>query len=86
MENTMELSKKKIKNGTTMKVTQSCLTLCDPVDCSWPGSCGAGYWNGLYLSNLGIKPRSPALQADFTDWATREASGPAISLMYIYPK
>ena len=34
MENTMELSKKKIKNGTTMKVTQSCLTLCDPVDCS----------------------------------------------------
>ena len=38
------------------------------------------YWSGLPcpppgdLLNPGIKPRSPALQADFfTDWATREA-------------
>jgi len=37
------------------------------------------YWSGLpfpsprYLPNTGIEPRSPALQADFTVWATREA-------------
>ena len=54
---------------------QSCLTLCDPVDCSPPaplsmGFSRQGYWSGLpYLSpgdllHPGIKPRSlmsPAL-------------------------
>ena len=50
--------------------------LCDPVNCSPPGSSVHGdsprqeYWRGLPcpppgdLPNLGIKPRSPALQAD----------------------
>ena len=57
-------------------VTQSCPTLCDPMDCSLPGSSvngdspWQGYWNGLScpppedLPNPGIKPRSPTLQAD----------------------
>ena len=58
---------KKIKNGTTMKVTQLCPTLGDPMDSSPPGSSGAGYCSGLYLPDRGIKPKSPALQADFTD-------------------
>ena len=55
--------------------TQSCLTLCDPVDCSLPGSSILGfsrqeYWRGLPfpspgdLPNPGIEPGSPALQAD----------------------
>ena len=55
---------------------QSCLTLCDPVDCSPPGSSGHGilqarYWSGFPvpspgdLPEPGIKPRSPA-----TVWAT----------------
>ena len=54
--------------------TQSCLTLCDPVDCSLPGfSMGFSrqeYWSGLPfpspgdLPNPGIEPRSPALKAD----------------------
>ena len=58
-----------------MLVTQSCLTLCDPMDCSPPGSSVHGilrqeYWSGLPLpfsEDLpypGIKPWSPALQAD----------------------
>ena len=53
-----------------MKATQSCLTLCDPMDCSpWnsPGqNTGVGTCSLLqgYLPNPGIKPRSPALQAD----------------------
>jgi len=54
------------------EVTQSCPTLCDPMDCSLPGSSVHGfsrqqYWSGLPfpspgdLLNPGIKPRSPAL-------------------------
>ena len=56
-------------------VTQSCPTLCDPMNCSPPGSSSMGIlqernWSGLPcpppgdLSNPGIKPRSPVLQAD----------------------
>ena len=52
-----------------------CWTVCDPVDCSPPGSSVHGdspdkYWSGLPclppedLPNPRIRPRSPALQAD----------------------
>ena len=55
-------------------VAKSCQTLCDPVDCSLPGS-SVGFprqehWSGLPclspedLPNPGIEPRSPTLQAD----------------------
>ena len=53
---------------------QSCLTLCDPMDCSQaPLSMGFSrqeYWSGLPcpppgdLFNPGVKPRSPTLQVD----------------------
>ena len=57
------------------EVAQSCPTLCDRMDCSHqaPPSMGFSrqeYWSGLPfpspgdLPNPGIKPRSPALQAD----------------------
>ena len=57
------------------KSLQLCLTLFDPVDCSLPGSSVHGfsrqeYWSGLPCPppgdcpHPGIKPRSPALQAD----------------------
>ena len=53
----------------------SCLTLCDPMDCSLPcssvhGILQARIWSGLPfpspgdLPTPGFKPRSPALQAD----------------------
>ena len=48
-----------------MSETQSCPTLCDPTEFSRPE-----YWSGWPfpspgdLPNPGIKPRSPALQAD----------------------
>ena len=53
-------------------VAQSCPTLCDPVDCSLPGSSVHGIFQAIVLewiaisfsSDLpdpGIKPRSPAL-------------------------
>ena len=57
------------------EVTQSCPTLCDPMDVAHqvPPSMGFSrqeYWNGLPfpfpgdLPNPGIEPRSPALWAD----------------------
>ena len=56
-------------------LTPSCLILCNPMDCSLPGSFVYGilqakYWSGLpflspgNLSDPGIEPGSPALQAD----------------------
>ena len=56
-------------------VAQLCPTLCDPMNCSPPGSFVHGilqaiYWSGLLFSSLGdlpnpgIEPRSPVLQAD----------------------
>ena len=58
-------------------VTQSCLTLCNPIDCSPPGSSVLGIlqarkenWSGLLfpspgdLPNPGIEPGSPMLQED----------------------
>ena len=56
-------------------VVQSCLTLCDPMDCSPPGSSVHGILQARTLEwvacpppgdlpDPGIKPRSSALQAD----------------------
>ena len=53
-------------------LSQLCLTVCDPLDCSLPAPLSMGlstqeYWSGLpFLSpedlpDPGIKPRSPAL-------------------------
>ena len=58
-----------------MLVAQSCPTLCDPMDCSPPGSSvmrfsRQGYWSRLPfpspgdLPNPEIEPRPPTLQAD----------------------
>ena len=52
-------------------VTQSCPTLCDPMDCSLPGSSVHGIlqatilqWVAVDLPDPGIEPGSPALQAN----------------------
>ena len=57
-----------------MSVARSCLTLCDTMDCSPPGSPSTGsfrqeYWSGWPFSSAGdlphpgIEPGCPALQA-----------------------
>ena len=52
------------------EIAQSCLTLCNPRDCSLPGSFVHGiFWARVLpspgdLPDPGIKPRSPTLQAD----------------------
>ena len=67
---------------------QSCLTLCDPMDCSPPGSSVHRIsqakileWVAISffrdLSNLGIEPRSPAL---LVDSLPTEPQGTLISL------
>ena len=54
---------------------QLCLTICNPMDCSWPGSPVHGVlqarmleWVAIPFSgdlpNPGVEPGSPALQAD----------------------
>ena len=65
-------------------VTQSCPTLCDPMDCSPPGSSVHGIlqarilgWVAISFSREFYWPRdwttSPALEGGFfTTWATRE--------------
>ena len=63
----------RVKAGKVkVKVAQSCLTLCDPMDYTYspwdsPGqNTGVGSLSLLQgnLPNPGIEPRSPALQAD----------------------
>ena len=59
---------------TEGEVTQSCLTFCDPVDCSLPGfsihrilQARILEWFTISLGDLpdpGIEPGSPALEAD----------------------
>ena len=63
---------------STLKVAQSCLILCNPIEYSMEFS-RPEYWSGLpipssgHLPNPGIKSGYPAFQADFfTSWATRE--------------
>ena len=61
---------RKVKNvKVKVLVTQSCLTLCNPMDCLWD-SPGKKNWRGLpvaspgNLPNPGIEPGCPALQTD----------------------
>ena len=67
---------KSIERSKTCLVTQRCLTLCDPVDCTPPGSPPHGMLQSRILErvaipfpgdlpNPGIKPGSFALQADY---------------------
>ena len=70
---------------TSCEVTQSCLTLCDPMDCSLPGSSVHGIfqarvleWVDIPFSRRSSWPRdwtcvSHIAGRRFTVWATREA-------------
>ena len=62
-------------NNVLCLVIQSCPTLCDPIDCSLPGSSVHGIlqarileWAAMSssrgLCNTGIEPMSPTLQVD----------------------
>ena len=68
-------TKPKYFGESESEVAQLCLTLCDPMDCSLPGSSVHGIFQVRILewaaisfsrgpSQPRIEPRSPALQAD----------------------
>ena len=73
------------KGKKESEVTQSCLTLCDPMDCSLPGSSVNGIlearmleWVAISFSRGSSWPRdwtqvSRIVGRRFTVWATREA-------------
>ena len=60
--------------GKESEVAQSCLTLCNPMDCSLSGSSVHGIFQARVLEwpfpspedlpDPGVEPRSPTLQAD----------------------
>ena len=55
--------------SSKVKVTQSCLSVCDPMDSPWnspgqnTGVCSLSLLQGIFTT-LGIEPRSMTLQAD----------------------
>ena len=66
-------------------VTQSCLTLCNPTDCSLPGSSVHGVlqarileWVAMPCSKPGIEPRSPTWQADLFYHLSHQGSPPEL--------
>ena len=78
MNDRSETSTRELYSWVKVKVslTQSCLTLLQPMNCSCQAPLSMGisrqeYWSGLPfpspgdLPNPGIKPESPALQADY---------------------
>ena len=76
--------RKSLITNRVSKVAQSCPTLCDPMDCSLPGSSVPGIlqarileWVAVSFSRESSQPRvqtqvSPIVGSFFTDWATRE--------------
>ena len=78
-------------SGGKVKVAQSRQTLCDPMECSLPGSSvhqntgvGSLFPSPGDLPNPGSEPRSPALQVDFfTIWATREHKNTGVGSLYL---
>ena len=57
-------NKKEDKRGLKVKseVTQSCLTLCDPMDCSLPGSSDHGIFQTTVLEWVAICPQGEGLE------------------------
>ena len=78
--------KTKINTGKWSEVAQLCLTLCNPMDCSLPGSSIHGIfqarileWVAISFSRRSSWPRdwtqvSRIIGRRFTIWATREAT------------
>ena len=84
-----------VQNHPSVLVSQSCPTLCDPMDCRLPGSTVHGILQAEILEQVAIpfsrgssQPRdwtrvSPIAGRFFTIWATREATLDATDLLHI---
>ena len=76
-------------NSKVREVTQSCPTLCNPMDCSYQAPLSMGfsrqeYWSGVPspspgdLPDPGVKAGSPALQADTLPSETQTMTGVSV--------
>ena len=80
---------------TASEVAQLCPTLCDPMDCSLPGSSVRGVfqarileWVSISFSRRSSHPRvrtqvSCIVGRHFTDWATREVHGECTTMSFL---
>ena len=68
-----------------VKIAQSCLTLCDPMDCTVHGILHARIleWIAFPFSRGSSQPRSPALQVD--SWPAEPQGSPRILERVAYP-
>ena len=83
---TVPKANREVKWSEVNEVAQSCLTLCDPVDCSLQGSSVHGIfqarvleWVAISFSRESSQPKdqtrvSRIVGRHFTVWATREAT------------
>ena len=82
----MEFSRQEYQKSES-EVVQSCLTLCDSMDYSMPGSSSMefsrqGYWSELPfpppgdLPDPGVEPMTPGCQADSLLLRHQESPGP----------
>ena len=79
-----------------IEVAQSCLTLCDPMDCSLPGFSVYGIfqarvleWGAISVSRGSSRPRDRArffciVGRRFTLWATREACSTLCGILILW--
>ena len=82
-----------MKVKSESEVTQSCLTLCDPMDCSPPGSSVQGIfqarvleWGAIafsYIILVVIKFYSPEFEPVGTDWEMGEANLTYLILLHL---
>ena len=82
---------------TISEVTQSCLTLCDPVDCNLPGSSIHGIfqatileWVAIFFSRGSSQPRDQTqvscIKGEFfTIWATKEVKSLSCVWLFLTP-
>ena len=85
-----------VKVKSKSEVAQSCPTLCDPMDCSLPGSsvhgifqAGTQVWVTISFSRGSSQPRdrtqvSCLVGRHFTIWATREAPSSSLNGFPVY--
>ena len=87
-----------LKTESESEVTQSCLTLCNPMDCSLPGSSVHGIFQAIVLEWIAIsfsrgssRPRNRTRVSRIVDrcfiiWATREVLSIGQRMEFIYKK
>ena len=67
-----------------VKVTQSCLTLCDPMDCSLPGSSVHGIFQARVLEWVAKAMVFPVVIYGCESWTVKKAEGQRIDAFELW--